>query len=99
MIQALRTYQQDIYNRARNALGNNRAVCVQLATGGGKTPVMAAMCESVLSKKKRAWIIVNRKELITQSSKHLMKWGVQHGTIAPNMQESRAFGVHVVSKD
>jgi superfamily II DNA or RNA helicase len=77
----------------------NRAVCIQGATGSGKTPVMAAMCESVVAKKKRAWIVVNRKELLGQASAHLRKWNVPHGIIAPNMQESRAYSVHVVSKD
>ena len=96
---ALRDYQQDLYDRSRAALAHNRAVCVQLATGGGKTPVMAAMCESVLGKGKRAWIVVNRKELLGQSSKHLLKWSVPHGLISASANESRAYQIHVVSKD
>lgn len=96
---ALRDYQQELYDRTRAALAHNRAVCVQLATGGGKTPVMAAMCESVLGKGKRAWIVVNRKELLGQSSKHLLKWSVPHGLISASANESRAYQIHVVSKD
>jgi DNA repair protein RadD len=44
-------------------------------------------------------VIVNRKELLGQSSSHLRKWNVPHGIIAPSLQESRAYKIHVVSKD
>jgi len=40
---ALRPYQEKLYNQARESLKNNRAVLLQLATGGGKTPVASAM--------------------------------------------------------
>lgn len=96
---ALRDYQQKLYNESRSALANNRSIAIQLHTGAGKTPIMASMCESVYTKNKRAWIIVPRKELLQQSSKHLLKWGVPHGQINPNMQESKTFKIHVVSKD
>lgn len=96
---ALRPYQETLYKNARESLVNNRAVLLQLATGGGKTPVMAAMCESVTQKEKRAWIVVPRKELLNQASAHLSKWGVSHGIIAAGQIESRAFKIHVVSKD
>ncbi len=99
MNNALRKYQADIYQAARTALMSCRSCCVQLATGAGKTPVMAAMCESVLGKLKRAWIVVPRKELLRQASRHLLKWSVPHGIIDANSQESRAYKIHVVSKD
>lgn len=78
---------------------NNKSACIQLATGGGKTPIIAAICESVFTKQNRAWIVVPRKELVIQSSNHLRKWGVPHGMITANQQESKAFRIHVVSKD
>lgn len=95
----LRSYQSDIYARAREAIAVNRAICIQLATGAGKTPIMAAMCESVLGKNKRAWIVVSRKELLTQASSHLARAHVPHGIINADTQESRAYRIHVVSKD
>jgi superfamily II DNA or RNA helicase len=98
-VTALRDYQQDIYARARAGIARNQSICIQLATGGGKTPVMAAMCESVLGKGKRAWIVVPRRELLAQASGHLRKWNVPHGIINADSQESRAFKIHVVSKD
>ena len=99
MIHSLRNYQQDLYLRARESLMRDRSVCLQLATGAGKTPITSAICESVFSKKRRAWVVVNRNELITQTSKHLKKWGVHHSLISSSMQESKAFLVHIVSKD
>jgi len=99
MKSALRPYQNDLYTGARQALQGNKSVCVQLATGGGKTPVMASMCESVYTKDKRAWIIVPRKELLNQASNHLRKWGVPHGLISAGNNESRAYKIQVVSSD
>jgi len=99
MITALRDYQQDLYLKARNSLQKNRAICIQSATGSGKSVIFSAMCESVFKKGKSAWIIVTRKELIKQSSEHLLKWKVPHGMITSNCQESKAYRVHIVSSD
>lgn len=95
----LRDYQKELYIKAKKALSKNRTACIQLATGGGKTPVMASMCDSVYGKDKRAWLVSPRQEISDSMSRHLKKWGVPHGQIKPNRQESRAFKIHVVSKD
>ncbi len=95
----LRDYQKDIYTKARDALRKHRAVCIQLAPGGGKTPVMASMCDSVFGKDKRAWLVSSRQEISDSMSRHLEKWGVPHNHIKPNREESKAFKIHVVSKD
>lgn len=99
MIQALRQYQTDLYTATRNALMSNRAVCVQLATGAGKTPVASAMIESVFGKNKRAWYITPRRELINQASEHLSKWGVDHHRIDAKNAELLSYRIHVVSKE
>jgi superfamily II DNA or RNA helicase len=95
----LREYQGDMYGKAKHALFKFRSACLQLGTGGGKTPLAAAMCESVFTKKKRAWFVVPRKELKGQTSRQLLKWNVPHGIIDPKHNESRAYQIHVVSKD
>ena len=99
MKSALRYYQNDQYNKARELLLNNRSVLIQSPTGSGKTALIAAMCESVYNKNKIAWVLVNRKELLQQTSEHLLKWGVPHGVISPGNNESKAFQVHIVSSD
>jgi superfamily II DNA or RNA helicase len=60
----LRDYQKDIYIKARESLKKHRAVCIQLATGGGKTPVMASMCDSVFGKDKRAWLVSPSQDIL-----------------------------------
>jgi superfamily II DNA or RNA helicase len=74
-------------------------IAIQLHTGGGKTVIFSAMCESVYTKNKRAWIIVPRKELVRQASNHLRKWNVPHGIIDAKTKESNAYKIFVVSKD
>lgn len=96
---ALRDYQKNLYNRARELLKTNKSVAIQLHTGGGKTAIFTEMCSSVYGKNKIAWIVVPRKELIRQASLHLRKWNVPHGIIDAKTMESRAYNVHVVSKD
>jgi len=96
---ALRDYQSDLYTGARSALIKNRGVCIQLATGGGKTAVASEMVRSVLTKKKRAWFITPRIALVDQASNHFRKWAVPHGMINSGNNESNAYLIHVVSKD
>lgn len=98
-MKALREYQKEIYLEARKQLAIHRSICIQSATGSGKTVIFASMAESVYSKQKSVWIIVTRKELLNQSSKHLQKWSVPHNFIKPGFKESKAFLVHVISSD
>jgi DNA repair protein RadD len=98
-MKALRPYQQELYIKAREALRDHRAIFIQLPTGAGKTAIVSAILSAVFSKGKRGWIIVNRTELIQQTSEHLRRWSVPHGIISPNMQESRAYLIHIISKD
>jgi superfamily II DNA or RNA helicase len=97
----LRDYQRDLVDAAREKLyrENKRSVVIQLPTGGGKTPIVAEIFSSVFSRKKCAWFVVPRNELIRQASEHLQRWHVPHGIIGNSRKESRVFIVHVVSKD
>jgi hypothetical protein len=95
----LRTYQKYAVDKAREILKTNRSCIIQGATGSGKTPIIAAICEMITAHKNTAWIIVPRTEILKQASEHLIKWKVNHGIIAPGQNESRAYNIHVVSKD
>ncbi len=99
MNNSLRTYQQELYLSARRALSVNRSVCIQLATGGGKTAIASAMVSSVYDKNKLAWYITPRRNLVEQASQHFKKWNVPHGIINAVSRESLAFNIHVVSKE
>ncbi len=96
----LRPYQKELVNSTREAFRNGAdAVCVQLPTGGGKTAVEAEILSSLSANNKTAWHISPRHELWNQASEHLQKWNTPHGVIAPGYNESKAFNVHVISKD
>jgi superfamily II DNA or RNA helicase len=97
----LRDYQADAVRGMSNILysENKRTALMQLPTGAGKTAVVSEIIQSVFSKNRRAWFVVPRNELLSQASAHLSKWKVPHGVISAGSYESRAYLVHVVSKD
>lgn len=95
----LRDYQSEMYAAASTLIAEHDAVFLQLPTGGGKTALDAAILRTVWERGHRAWFVVPRNELLHQASEHLRKWEVPHGSISAGREESRAFRVHVVSKD
>lgn len=95
----LRNYQQEIYDKCRDELRQNDSVLVQLATGGGKTPIAVSILSALNKNKKTAWFISPRNEITEQTSGTLTKWKTPHGIIKPGSNESRAYNIHVVSKD
>jgi len=96
---SLRPYQEEVFQATREAFRANRSVCVQMPTGSGKTILFSMMTKAAVERNNRAWIIVSRNELLKQSSAQLKNLGVKHGLIAVGNSESKAFQVHVVSKD
>jgi len=98
----LRNYQQNQVDDLRNRFrAGDRSVCVQLATGGGKTPEVAEIIDLARAKNPavRAWFVVPRNKLLDQGSDTFRQWGIAHGRIDATHQESNAFNIHVVSKD
>lgn len=95
----LRDYQEALVSGAREALKKHRSVLLQAPTGAGKTPVIASILSGVARKKYSGWVVAPRSELLNQASEHLSRYGVASGIIAPGHNESRAFKIHVVSKD
>ena len=95
----LRPYQQEQMDGARRVLATNRSVLLQAPTGSGKTVQFANITARTTKNGHRTWIIVPRNELLRQSSGHLAKYKVPHGLIAAGTSESRAYKVHIVSKD
>ena len=96
----LRDYQTDLINRTREAfISGADAVCVQLPTGGGKTPIQVSIINSIFGNKKRAWHISPRHEIQFQVAEHFKKWGITHGYIDANHKESKAYNINIISKD
>ena len=68
----LRDYQTDLVMRVEDALQTNRSVCLQSATGSGKSVMLAEIAKHWPG---RTWWLTHRKELETQSAGHLQRAG------------------------
>ena len=95
----LRPYQQEDNNNLRIELRTNKSVLLQSPTGTGKTVLFASIISAASKNNFRTWTIVPRKELLTQSSQHFLKWDIAHNFISAGRNESRAYKTHIVSKD
>ena len=90
MTLALRDYQVRDIGRLRDAIaaGHNR-ILYQLATGGGKTLMMAWMAARAAERGKRTIFFVHRHELMVQASRTFEAMDIPHGLIAPGFTMSR----------
>ena len=95
---ALRPYQHQAITDLRGKLNLYfKKVFYQLATGAGKTVIFSEITRLAQIKNMRVWIIVPRRKLLRQASKHLTAIRIPHGVISAISKESRAYMVHVVS--
>lgn len=95
-----RPYQTKAFDDLRQAFANkHKRVLFQLSTGAGKTVVFSMVTESAAKKGNSVWIVVPRCNLVDQTDEHLTAIGVKHSCITAGRNESRAFKVHVCSKD
>lgn len=60
-----------------------------LPTGGGKTAILCYIAEHATMKGSRVFILVHRKELLLQCSRHLAQLGVPHGRVMPGHSMTR----------
>ena len=87
----LRIYQQRAIEDIRNAYRSGaRAPLFVLATGGGKTCILATIAASAAAKGNRVLILVHRRELIHQTSSKLSWVGLEHGIISAGMPATDA---------
>jgi len=94
----LRAYQEQDVARLRAAYGmGSRAVLYQLATGGGKTVVFAAITAGATAKGRRTAVVAHRRELVKQASAKLSWAGVPHGIIAAGLDRDHDAPVQVLS--
>lgn len=84
----LRYYQENIVTDSRRAYAEGaRAPLVCSPTGSGKTVITSYITQGAIEKGRRSWIIAHRKELITQSSATLSKFGIPHGLVKAGMKQ------------
>lgn len=78
----LREYQNSAIEQLRSSIrSGNKRVMLYSPTGSGKTEISMAMIKSALEKGKRALFVVNRLELINQTSRRFTRAGIPHGIV------------------
>lgn len=99
MTLALRPYQVDLYEQARERLRSGvRRLMIQLPTGGGKTVLVAQMLANAASKGYRAWFNVHRRELVKQSVMTMTESaGLSLGIVAAGFPGNRHEAIQVCS--
>jgi DNA repair protein RadD len=91
-------YQEKIVQETITALPPYNNVGIKLPCGGGKTIIACELIRYHLSEGKRCLFIVDRTELIEQSSDKLTKYGIDHGIIqAGNSNYNPWVSVHIAS--
>jgi superfamily II DNA or RNA helicase len=75
----LRDYQSELLSLA--VAGDSPSTCIYLPTGGGKTEMGMALCEALLNAGKAITWIVNRINLIQQTSDRFLAAGIDHGVV------------------
>lgn len=83
----LRCYQDDIFNQVAPAVSND---VVQLDTGAGKTPILAAQSAQA----QYSLAIAHRNVLIAQISDKLAAYGLHHDTISSEHTRRRCMATH-----
>lgn len=79
---ALRPYQVDAIQRAREAIGRGRRhVLIVAPTGSGKTIVASSIIASAVARGRRVLVVAHRRELIRQTYAKVVRGGVQHDAV------------------
>jgi len=81
----LRPYQSKSVSDIRESYkSGNKKVLFVLPTGGGKTETFIFMALEAISKSKRVYFLVHKKNLVNQISERCKRYGLRHGFIAGN---------------
>lgn len=97
----IRPYQEEHFQRIREAQRSHRAVLAEAPTGSGKSVLMSLVVDSFQAinrkwkKDRHLYFLVDEKFLLYQFSDHLTKWEIPHDIIGDGKREGRAVNVHV----
>jgi superfamily II DNA or RNA helicase len=94
----LRPYQSDAVDSIRGHFkqGKKRVLFV-LATGGGKTETFIHIAEQAMSRNKKVFFLVHKKNLVRQISERCNKYNLQHGIIAGGHKKNYQHAAQVCS--
>ena len=74
-------YQTDVIAEIEGLLDSVSRICLQAATGSGKTIIAVELIRRAVARRERVLFIVHRLELIEQTSRKLLAFGIRHGLI------------------
>ena len=97
----LRYYQEAAIKSALECLQSPIAVnpCLEIPTGGGKTPIIATIARVIAQAGARVLIVAHRKELIEQTAEKLETWGggVPFSIVSAGLGQKKYDGLVVVA--
>ena len=100
----LREYQLDIVDELTRGFAAHRAICLQLATGGGKTAISGEIARRLIRNKGDAvggygLFLVHRRELVRQAVNTFKAFGLERhvGVIQAGVPETPWAGLQVAS--
>ena len=78
----LRDYQADLVQKTRLSFrSGNKSVVMVAPTGAGKTALISAIVQGIVSNEKRVYVLAHRSRLISQIASTLDKFGVCYDVI------------------
>jgi DNA repair protein RadD len=93
----LRDYQKLMIDDARAAMRDGcKRILITAPTGSGKTVMFAHMASKSSERGRPAWIVVHRKELVTQTLSTLGEFGITANVVASGMDRDNGSPITVV---
>lgn len=96
----LRYYQKDAIKAVLKCL-QTRPInpCIEIPTGGGKTPIIATIAGVIANAGGRVLILAHRKELLQQTAEKLSVWanGAKHSIVSAGLGERNYSGQIVIA--
>lgn len=86
----LRDYQLNLKNKVRMAFSKYKRVILLAPCGSGKTVIASSIMNDSVSKGKKVWFVVHRKELLDQATDTLKRYDVPMDNIKIYMVQSLA---------
>jgi DNA repair protein RadD len=96
----LRDYQKQHNDAVRQTVSNGKKRVIScIATGAGKSAMIADLAVNATKKMKRVMIVLPRRSLVTQLSDSFLAWGINHGIVMAGHQRFTMPMVQIVSID
>ena len=93
----LRYYQKEAVDAVLRSVATENP-CVEIPTGGGKTPIIATLCKTFVDAGARVLCVAHRKELLEQAAEKIRTWaGFRPAIISAGLGERNYDGRVVVA--